>query len=79
MRQGIIDLVLATDMSKHFVHLNKFVNVFTNSVQPVSRMQENAIAKSNTKVLKIVVGIKTAIHGLDWLSCSFEQFYTNDY
>ena len=28
IRQGVIDLVLATDMSKHFVHLNKFVSVF---------------------------------------------------
>ncbi len=35
IRQGIIDLVLATDMSKHFVHLNKFVSVFTNSVVSV--------------------------------------------
>lgn len=32
IRQGIIDLVLATDMSKHFVHLNKFVNVFAKQV-----------------------------------------------
>ena len=29
IRQGVIDLVLATDMSKHFVHLNKFVSVFS--------------------------------------------------
>ena len=35
IRQGIIDLVLATDMSKHFVHLNKFVSVFTNSIVSV--------------------------------------------
>jgi len=32
IRQGIIDLVLATDMSKHFVHLNKFVSVFGSSI-----------------------------------------------
>ena len=32
IRQGIIDLVLATDMSKHFVHLNKFVSVFGTSI-----------------------------------------------
>ena len=37
IRQGIIDLVLATDMSKHFVHLNKFVSVFTNSIVSVSK------------------------------------------
>ena len=28
MRQGIIDLVLATDMSKHFIHLNKFATLY---------------------------------------------------
>lgn len=38
IRQGIIDLVLATDMSKHFIHLNKFVSVFTNSVVSVRMM-----------------------------------------
>jgi len=27
VRQGLIDTVLATDMSKHFVHVNKFFNV----------------------------------------------------
>ena len=36
IRQGIIDLVLATDMSKHFVHLNKFVSVFASSIVSVS-------------------------------------------
>ena len=28
IRQSIIDLVLATEMSKHFVHVNKFNGVF---------------------------------------------------
>ena len=41
IRQGIIDLVLATDMSKHFVHLNKFVSVFTNSIVSVCRYFTN--------------------------------------
>ena len=27
-RQGLIDVVLATDMSKHFVHVNKFCTTF---------------------------------------------------
>ena len=43
IRQGIIDLVLATDMSKHFIHLNKFVNVFTNTVLSVSFVSVNGI------------------------------------
>jgi len=29
VRQGMIDLVLATDMSKHFFHLNRFINRFS--------------------------------------------------
>ena len=28
LRQGLIDVVLATDMSKHFVHVNKFYSHF---------------------------------------------------
>ena len=28
IRQSVIDLVLATEMSKHFVHVNKFNGVF---------------------------------------------------
>lgn len=29
VRQSVIDMVLATEMNKHFEHLSKFVNVFT--------------------------------------------------
>lgn len=29
VRQSVIDMVLATEMTKHFEHLSKFVNVFT--------------------------------------------------
>lgn len=32
VRQSIIDMVLATEMTKHFEHLSKFIHVFTNSV-----------------------------------------------
>ncbi|XP_054160608.1 high affinity cAMP-specific and IBMX-insensitive 3',5'-cyclic phosphodiesterase 8B-like isoform X2 [Oppia nitens] len=32
VRQSIIDMVLATEMTKHFEHLSKFVHVFTKSV-----------------------------------------------
>ncbi len=28
MRASIIDMVLATEMSKHFVHVNKFQSIF---------------------------------------------------
>lgn len=32
VRHSIIDMVLATEMTKHFEHLTKFVNVFTKSL-----------------------------------------------
>ena len=35
IRQGVIDMVLATDMSKHFVHVNKFSSVFSRTVVKV--------------------------------------------
>jgi high affinity cAMP-specific and IBMX-insensitive 3',5'-cyclic phosphodiesterase 8 len=38
-RQGLIDVVLATDMSKHFVHVNKFCAHFCKS-QDEDRMPE---------------------------------------
>ena len=30
MRQTMVDMVLATEMTKHFEHLNKFVGVIVN-------------------------------------------------
>ena len=32
IRQSIVDMVLATDMSKHFVHVNKFNAVFCRTL-----------------------------------------------
>lgn len=29
VRQNVIDMILATEMTKHFEHLAKFVNVFS--------------------------------------------------
>ncbi|XP_042895335.1 high affinity cAMP-specific and IBMX-insensitive 3',5'-cyclic phosphodiesterase 8B isoform X2 [Parasteatoda tepidariorum] len=33
VRRSVIDMILATEMTKHFEHLSKFVNVFTKSVE----------------------------------------------
>ncbi|XP_006871017.1 PREDICTED: high affinity cAMP-specific and IBMX-insensitive 3',5'-cyclic phosphodiesterase 8A-like [Chrysochloris asiatica] len=38
LRQGIIDMVLATEMTKHFEHVNKFVNSVT---KPLALLEEN--------------------------------------
>jgi high affinity cAMP-specific and IBMX-insensitive 3',5'-cyclic phosphodiesterase 8 len=29
VRQNVVDMILATEMTKHFEHLAKFVNVFS--------------------------------------------------
>uniref|UniRef100_A0A8C9TNX1 Phosphodiesterase n=1 Tax=Scleropages formosus TaxID=113540 RepID=A0A8C9TNX1_SCLFO len=38
MRQAIIDMVLATEMTKHFEHVNKFVNSIN---KPLAALEEN--------------------------------------
>ncbi|KAF0876227.1 PDE8A phosphodiesterase, partial [Crocuta crocuta] len=38
LRQGIIDMVLATEMTKHFEHVNKFVNSIN---KPLAALEEN--------------------------------------
>lgn len=43
LRQTIIDMVLATEMTKHFEHLSKFVNVWT---KPVLRDDESISGES---------------------------------
>lgn len=37
IRQSIIDMVLATEMTKHFEHLTKFINIFA---KPFLRQDE---------------------------------------
>ncbi|XP_048185828.1 high affinity cAMP-specific and IBMX-insensitive 3',5'-cyclic phosphodiesterase 8A isoform X1 [Perognathus longimembris pacificus] len=38
LRQGIVDMVLATEMTKHFEHVNRFV---TSVTQPLALLMEN--------------------------------------
>lgn len=38
IRQSIIDMVLATEMTKHFEHLTKFINIFA---KPFLRQDED--------------------------------------
>ncbi|XP_057350720.1 high affinity cAMP-specific and IBMX-insensitive 3',5'-cyclic phosphodiesterase 8A isoform X1 [Manis pentadactyla] len=38
LRQGIIDMVLATEMTRHFEHVNKFVNSIN---KPLAALEEN--------------------------------------
>lgn len=45
VRRSIIDMVLATEMTKHFEHLSKFVNVFTKSVEAEEDELESNVSK----------------------------------
>lgn len=40
LRQGIIDLVLATEMTKHFEHINKFVNSINKPLTALEEKEE---------------------------------------
>ncbi|XP_078283645.1 high affinity cAMP-specific and IBMX-insensitive 3',5'-cyclic phosphodiesterase 8A isoform X2 [Rhinoraja longicauda] len=47
IRKAIIDMVLATEMTKHFEHVNKFVNAI---VKPLSGLEKNGIGPGTSKV-----------------------------
>ncbi|XP_009701542.1 PREDICTED: high affinity cAMP-specific and IBMX-insensitive 3',5'-cyclic phosphodiesterase 8A-like, partial [Cariama cristata] len=44
LRQAIIDIVLATEMTKHFEHVNKFVNSIN---KPLAALEENGVSDTN--------------------------------
>ncbi|XP_070776731.1 high affinity cAMP-specific and IBMX-insensitive 3',5'-cyclic phosphodiesterase 8A isoform X2 [Enoplosus armatus] len=44
LRQAIIDMVLATEMTKHFEHVNKFVNSIN---KPLAALEENGVRLKN--------------------------------
>ncbi|XP_076980418.1 high affinity cAMP-specific and IBMX-insensitive 3',5'-cyclic phosphodiesterase 8A isoform X2 [Tamandua tetradactyla] len=46
LRQGIIDMVLATEMTKHFEHVNKFVNSIN---KPLAALEENGETHKDEK------------------------------
>ncbi|RWS28415.1 high affinity cAMP-specific and IBMX-insensitive 3':5'-cyclic phosphodiesterase 8B-like isoform X3 [Leptotrombidium deliense] len=50
VRQSIIDMVLATEMTKHFEHLSKFVNVFSKplSIEEAQCSQTETIMNDST-------------------------------
>lgn len=49
-RTNVIDMILATEMTKHFEHLAKFVNVFCTK----SSSSENEVSKLfHTCILKL--------------------------
>ncbi|XP_051837151.1 high affinity cAMP-specific and IBMX-insensitive 3',5'-cyclic phosphodiesterase 8A isoform X2 [Antechinus flavipes] len=52
LRQAIIDMVLATEMTKHFEHVNKFVNSIN---KPLATLEENGANNSDGEVVKSVL------------------------
>ncbi|XP_032874502.1 high affinity cAMP-specific and IBMX-insensitive 3',5'-cyclic phosphodiesterase 8B [Amblyraja radiata] len=57
LRQAIIDMVLATEMTKHFEHVNKFVNSIN---KPMSSIEETSL-NSESSDGECPSGIKNAI------------------
>ncbi|XP_033022512.1 high affinity cAMP-specific and IBMX-insensitive 3',5'-cyclic phosphodiesterase 8A isoform X2 [Lacerta agilis] len=52
LRQAIIDMVLATEMTKHFEHVNKFVNSIN---KPLAALEENGGANGDSDSIKTVL------------------------
>uniref|UniRef100_A0A2I3HD45 Phosphodiesterase n=1 Tax=Nomascus leucogenys TaxID=61853 RepID=A0A2I3HD45_NOMLE len=52
LRQGIIDMVLATEMTKHFEHVNKFVNSIN---KPLATLEENGETDKNQEVISTML------------------------
>ena len=48
MRQQVIDMVLATEMTKHFEHLNKFVS---SCIKPANMVKQEEDGTSNVKTI----------------------------
>ncbi|XP_036590804.1 high affinity cAMP-specific and IBMX-insensitive 3',5'-cyclic phosphodiesterase 8A isoform X2 [Trichosurus vulpecula] len=52
LRQAIIDMVLATEMTKHFEHVNKFVNSIN---KPLATLEENGANTGDGELVKNVL------------------------
>ncbi|XP_078252883.1 high affinity cAMP-specific and IBMX-insensitive 3',5'-cyclic phosphodiesterase 8B [Rhinoraja longicauda] len=57
LRQAIIDMVLATEMTKHFEHVNKFVNIIN---KPMTSLEETSL-NSESSDGECPSGIKNAM------------------
>uniref|UniRef100_A0A8C8DKL2 Phosphodiesterase n=1 Tax=Oryzias sinensis TaxID=183150 RepID=A0A8C8DKL2_9TELE len=52
LRQAIIDMVLATEMTKHFEHVNKFVNSIN---KPLAALEENGVRRNRILVKRMLI------------------------
>ncbi|XP_053263703.1 high affinity cAMP-specific and IBMX-insensitive 3',5'-cyclic phosphodiesterase 8B [Podarcis raffonei] len=53
LRQAIIDMVLATEMTKHFEHVNKFVNSITKPMSSEAAQNEGSDCECTTNLKNI--------------------------
>uniref|UniRef100_A0A8C7XEX9 Phosphodiesterase n=1 Tax=Oryzias sinensis TaxID=183150 RepID=A0A8C7XEX9_9TELE len=58
LRQAIIDMVLATEMTKHFEHVNKFVNSIN---KPLAALEENGSNNDEESVKSILTSPENRI------------------
>ncbi|KTG31746.1 hypothetical protein cypCar_00035762 [Cyprinus carpio] len=54
LRQAVIDMVLATEMTKHFEHVNKFVNSIN---KPLAALEENGTDEEKQQGLPVVMPV----------------------
>ncbi|XP_004708146.1 high affinity cAMP-specific and IBMX-insensitive 3',5'-cyclic phosphodiesterase 8A isoform X2 [Echinops telfairi] len=52
LRQGIVDMVLATEMTKHFEHVNKFVNSVN---KPLESLEENKETNKHAETINTML------------------------
>lgn len=62
LRKSIVDMVLATEMTKHFEHLSKFVNVFTKPAINEPESMPNCVS-FNTNSLSYQFTVKVRAWG----------------
>jgi high affinity cAMP-specific and IBMX-insensitive 3',5'-cyclic phosphodiesterase 8 len=53
LRKSIIDMVLATEMSKHFEHVSKFINLFAKP-NPREEDSSTEVRKRVTEILSLI-------------------------
>ncbi|XP_018432209.1 PREDICTED: high affinity cAMP-specific and IBMX-insensitive 3',5'-cyclic phosphodiesterase 8A isoform X2 [Nanorana parkeri] len=58
LRQAIIDMVLATEMTKHFEHVNKFVNSIN---KPLASVEENEVCKTDESLKNVLTSPENRI------------------
>ncbi len=70
MRQQIIDMVLATEMSKHFEHVNKFISAINQATpskdeESATRVRYGLSAEGNWRRCDMYIGPSLSGHSTE--------------